>query len=122
MIEVGKTMTTEEYLKKKEQEDIDKLFDEATKQSKLRNDYIKKEVAKEQKFQELLRQLGDVEAELGISIDLYNEGKNSSSKTADEIKAMEQDIKTYKQRHTRILNEVNKYIKLEEDTKKWIME
>lgn len=117
MIEVGKTMTTEEYLKKKEQEDIDKLFDEATKQAKLRNDYIRKEAAKEQKFQELLRQLGDVEAELGISIDLYNEGKNSSSKTADEIKAMEQDIKTYKQRHTRILNEVNKYIKLEGDNK-----
>ena len=31
-IEVSDTMTTEEYLKKKEQEELDKLFDEAIKE------------------------------------------------------------------------------------------
>lgn len=103
---ISDTMTTEEYLRKKEQEELDKLFDnlkplEVSEEDIDTNNLLAKEVSK----------LFDLEANLGICEELYLQGLKSDTKTADEIKSMANVLKATKIQYTKQKNKLDKMIK-----------
>lgn len=88
-----KLMTTEEYMNKKEQEELDKYFDEYYK---LENERIRKEQEKldlQERKHEYIQIIGDCEDEISILESLLKIKIFGSIKQQEEIKEKPEDIK-----------------------------
>jgi hypothetical protein len=101
-------MTPEEYLekKRKNQEQLDKEFDDAIKKSykqQLDND---KEKTKSNKIVELIKTLYDLEDETTIMSDLMVKYQDSSTHTKEEINRLKSDLRAAKMKKTKIETEI----------------
>lgn len=116
-----KLMTTEEYMNKKEQEELDKYFDEYYK---LENERIRKEQEKldlqERKY-EYIQTIGDCEDEISILESLLKIKIFGSIKQQEKIKEKPEDIKkditTLKRKLGKTRTNLNNLFKEEDNMK-----
>lgn len=110
IVDMGETMTPEEYLHKKEQQELDRLFDEAIKearQKELTEQYRKE---KERYFANLISKFCDCEDELSICENLISQYTRSESRTAQEISDLKKTYKQLKTKYTKSKNELDVYV------------
>lgn len=116
-----KLITTEEYMNKKEQEELDKYFDEYYK---LENERIRKEQEKldlqERKY-EYIQIIGDCEDEISILESLLKIKIFGSIKQQEKIKEKPEDIKkditTLKRKLNKTKTNLNNLFKEEDNMK-----
>lgn len=116
-----KLMTTEEYMNKKEQEELNKYFDEYYK---LENERIRKEQEKldlqERKY-EYIQTIGDCEDEISILESLLKIKIFGSIKQQEKIKEKPEDIKkditTLKRKLGKTRTNLNNLFKEEDNMK-----
>ena len=105
MIEVSNTMTPEEYIRKKEQEELDKFFDSIkpvkAEEVKDFNTILSEEVSK----------LSDLESTLCILEELYIDALKSNNKTSNEIKEISKELKSIKSQYTKQKNKLDNIIR-----------
>lgn len=105
MIEVSNTMTPEEYIRKKEQEELDKFFDSIkpvkVEEVKDCNTILSEEVSK----------LSDLESTLCILEELYIDALKSNNKTSNEIKEISKELKSIKSQYTKQKNKLDNIIR-----------
>ena len=113
--EVSETMTTEEYLKKKEQDELDRLFDEAINEAKQKelSQLAKKE--KEEYFISLITKLSDCEDELAILEEQLSQYIKNPDVMKDKIDNIKRDIKVMKIKYTKTKNEIDRFIREEKE-------
>lgn len=114
-IEVSDTMTTEEYLKKKEQEELDKLFDEAIKEAKEKELSKLAIEEKENYFKSLVVKLSDCEDELSILEEQLSEYIKNPDVMKDKIDSIKRDMKIMKIKYTKTKNEIDRFIREEKE-------
>lgn len=105
-----KLMTTKEYLAKKEQENIDKIFDDAIKEAKRKQVLEMKTKEHEEYMQKLFKLVGDYESEVLILEDVYRNMYEKGDCSRDDIEQIKEDIKQAKMRLTRTQNELEREI------------
>ena len=114
--EMSETMTTEEYLKlikEREQEELDKEFDEELKKIKERTilEQIKK--SQEEYVITLINKLADIESEINICESILLKTDNSINYSKFDENEIRKQLTTLKRNHTKVQNELNKIIKEE---------
>ena len=105
------TMTAQEYLIKKEQEEIDKLFDQAVKDAREQELLQLAQTQSDNHFAFLVSKLCDYEDELSILEDLHFKATKSTDKTKTDVDKLKQDIKSCKTNYTKVYNEIQKILK-----------
>lgn len=113
--EVSETMTTEEYLKKKEQDELDRLFDEAINEAKQKELSQLAKQEKENYFKSLVVKLSDCEDELSILEDQLSEYIKNPDVMKDKIDSIKRDMKIMKIRYTKTKNEIDRFIREEKE-------
>ena len=111
--EVSETMTTEEYLKKKEQDELDKLFDEAINEAKQKELSQLAKQEKEEYFISLITKLSDCEDELAILEEQLSQYIKNPDVMKDKIDNIKRDIKVMKIKYTKTKNEIDRFIREE---------
>ena len=114
--EMSETMTTEEYLrliKEREQEELDKEFDEELKKIKEKTilEQIKK--SQEEYIVTLINKLADIESEINICESILLKTDNSINYSKFDENEIRKQLTTLKRNHTKVQNELNKIIKEE---------
>ena len=114
--EMSETMTTEEYLrliKEREQEELDKEFDEELKKIKEKTilEQIKK--SQEEYVITLINKLADIESEINICESILLKTDNSINYSKFDENEIRKQLTTLKRNHTKVQNELNKIIKEE---------
>ena len=114
--EMSETMTTEEYLrliKEREQEELDKEFDEELKKIKERTilEQIKK--SQEEYVITLINKLADIESEINICESILLKTDSSINYSKFDENEIRKQLTTLKRNHTKVQNELNKIIKEE---------
>lgn len=108
------TMTTEQYIQKKQQEALDKEFDEMfEKISKIKAEEQAKQ-EHEQEFNNLVTQLADVEAELDIAENMYKQNVFNVDITAKERVELNKLISTLKTKYTKLKRKIDVFVKAEQ--------
>lgn len=113
--EISDTMTTEEYLKKKEQDELDRLFDEAINEAKQKELSQLAKQEKDEYFISLMTKLSDSEDELGILEDQLSEYIKNPDVMKDKIDSIRREIKVMKIKYTKTKNEIDRFIREEKD-------
>lgn len=113
--EISDIMTTEEYLKKKEQDELDKLYDEAISEAKQKELSQLAKQEKEEYFISLITKLSDSEDELGILEDQLSEYIKNPDVMKDKIDSIRREIKVMKIKYTKTKNEIDRFIIEEKD-------
>lgn len=113
--EVSETMTTEEYLKKKEQDELDKLFDEAINEAKQKELSQLAKQEKEEYFISLITKLSDYEDELAILEEQLSQYIKNPDVMKDKIDSIKRDIKVMKIKYTKTKNEIDRFIREEKE-------
>lgn len=113
--EISDTMTTEEYLKKKEQNELDRLFDEAINEAKQKELSQLAKQEKDEYFISLITKLSDSEDELGILEDQLSEYIKNPDVMKDKIDSIKREIKVMKIKYTKTKNEIDRFIREEKD-------
>lgn len=113
--EVSETMTTEEYLKKKEQDELDKLFDEAINEAKQKELSQLAKQEKEEYFMSLIIKLSDCEDELAILEEQLSQYIKNPDIMKDKIDNIKRDIKVMKIKYTKTKNEIDRFIREEKE-------
>lgn len=113
--EVSETMTTEEYLKKKEQNELDKLFDEAINEAKQKELSQLAKQEKEKYFISLITKLSDCEDELAILEEQLSQYIKNPDVMKDKIDNIKRDIKVMKIKYTKTKNEIDRFIREEKE-------
>lgn len=108
--EVSETMTTEEYLKKKEQDELDRLFDEAVNEAKQKELSQLAKQEKEEYFMSLIIKLSDCEDELAILEEQLSQYIKNPDVMKDKIDNIKRDIKVMKIKYTKTKNEIDRFI------------
>ena len=111
------TMTTRQYLDKVEQEEIDKIFDDAIREAREKELSRQAKLEQEEKFKKLMSILATREAELQILEDMYKEMYESKQYQQYEIDEIKTKIKTQTMLYTKVKNEVNRFISMEKHMK-----
>lgn len=111
--EVSETMTTEEYLKKKEQDELDRLFDEAINEAKQKELSQLAKQEKEEYFISLITKLSDCEDELAILEEQLSQYIKNPDVMKDKIDNIKRDIKVMKIKYTKTKNEIDRFIREE---------
>lgn len=114
--EMSETMTTEEYLrliKEREQEELDKEFDEELKKIKEKTilEQIKK--SQEEYIVTLINKLADIESEINICESILLKTDSSINYSKFDENEIRKQLTTLKRNHTKVQNELNKIIKEE---------
>lgn len=114
--EMSETMTTEEYLKlikEREQEELDKEFDEELKKIKEKTilEQIKK--SQEEYVITLINKLADIESEINICESILLKTDSSINYSKFDEDDIRKQLTTLKRNHTKVQNELNKIIKEE---------
>lgn len=105
IIEVGPTMDTQEYLRKKEQEELDRFFDNLS-QNKVEEPVIDNN----KQFAHLVSKLNDIECELDITVKLYVKKSKDINTENKEVNEMKKHITYLKRQQTVITNQINSFI------------
>ena len=113
--EVSETMTTEEYLKKKEQDELDRLFDEAINEAKQKELSQLAKQEKEEYFISLITKLSDCEDELGVLEEQLSQYIKNPDVMKDKIDNIKRDIKVMKIKYTKTKNEIDRFIREEKE-------
>ena len=113
--EVSETMTTEEYLKKKEQDELDRLFDEAINEAKQKELSQLAKQEKEEYFISLITKLSDCEDELAILEEQLSQYIKNPDVMKDRIDNIKRDIKIMKMKYTKTKNEIDRFIREEKE-------
>lgn len=113
--EVSETMTTEEYLKKKEQDELDRLFDEAISEAKQKELSQLAKQEKEEYFMSLIIKLSDCEDELAILEEQLSQYIKNPDVMKDKIDNIKRDIKVMKIKYTKTKNEIDRFIREEKE-------
>ena len=113
--EVSETMTTEEYLKKKEQDELDRLFDEAINEAKQKELSQLAKQEKEEYFISLTTKLSDCEDELAILEEQLSQYIKNPDIMKDKIDNIKRDIKVMKIKYTKTKNEIDRFIREEKE-------
>lgn len=113
--EVSETMTTEEYLKKKEQDELDRLFDEAINEAKQKELSQLAKQEKEEYFISLIAKLSDCEDELAILEEQLSQYIKNPDVMKDKIDNIKRDIKVMKIKYTKTKNEIDRFIREEKE-------
>lgn len=113
--EVSETMTTEEYLKKKEQDELDRLFDEAVNEAKQKELSQLAKQEKEEYFMSLIIKLSDCEDELAILEEQLSQYIKNPDVMKDKIDNIKRDIKVMKIKYTKTKNEIDRFIREEKE-------
>lgn len=113
--EVSETMTTEEYLKKKEQDELDRLFDEAISEAKQKELSQLAKQEKEEYFMSLIIKLSDCEDELAILEEQLSQYIKNPDIMKDKIDNIKRDIKVMKIKYTKTKNEIDRFIREEKE-------
>lgn len=113
--EVSETMTTEEYLKKKEQDELDRLFDEAINEAKQKELSQLAKQEKEEYFMSLITKLSDCEDELAILEEQLSQYIKNPDVMKDKIDNIKRDIKVMKIKYTKTKNEIDRFIREEKE-------
>ena len=113
--EVSETMTTEEYLKKKEQDELDRLFDEAINEAKQKELSQLAKQEKEEYFRSLITKLSDYEDELGVLEEQLSQYIKNPDVMKDKIDNIKRDIKVMKIKYTKTKNEIDRFIREEKE-------
>lgn len=113
--EVSETMTTEEYLKKKEQDELDRLFDEAINEAKQKELSQLAKQEKEEYFISLITKLSDCEDELAILEEQLSQYIKNPDVMKDKIDNIKRDIKVMKIKYTKTKNEIDRFIREEKE-------
>lgn len=113
--EVSETMTTEEYLKKKEQDELDRLFDEAINEAKQKELSQLAKQEKEEYFISLITKLSDCEDELAILEEQLSQYIKNPDVMKDKIDNIKRDIKVMKIKYTKTKNEIDRFIRKEKE-------
>lgn len=113
--EVSETMTTEEYLKKKEQDELDRLFDEAINEAKQKELSQLAKQEKEEYFISLITKLSDYEDELAILEEQLSQYIKNPDVMKDKIDSIKRDIKVMKIKYTKTKNEIDRFIREEKE-------
>ena len=103
-------MTAKEYINKKEQEELDEIFDKACKEARDKELKRLAEIEYEKTFADMVSKLNDKECELNILEDLYRKSYESSESTTEEKEKLKSDIKNHKIAYTKLKNELNTFI------------
>lgn len=107
-------MTTEQYIQKKQQEALDKEFDEMfEKISKIKAEEQAKQEHK-QEFNNLVTQLADVEAELDIAENMYRQNVFNIDVTTKERVELNKLIATLKTKYTKLKRKIDVFVKAEQ--------
>ena len=114
--EMSETMTTEEYLrliKEREQQELDREFDEELKKIKERTilEQIKK--SQEEYVITLINKLADIESEINICESILLKTDSSINYSKFDENEIRKQLTTLKRNHTKVQNELNKIIKEE---------
>ena len=114
--EMSETMTTEEYLKlikEREQEELDKEFDEELK--KIKEKTILEQIKKSQEayIVTLINKLADIESEINICESILLKTDSSINYSKFDENEIRKQLTTLKRNHTKVQNELNKIIKEE---------
>ena len=112
---VSETMTTEEYLKKKEQDELDRLFDEAISEAKQKELSQLAKQEKEEYFMSLIIKLSDCEDELAILEEQLSQYIKNPDIMKDKIDNIKRDIKVMKIKYTKTKNEIDRFIREEKE-------
>ena len=103
--EEGLTLSTEEYLKKKEQEEIDKIFDAAIAEAKAKElEAMKKEV-ENKTLAEMVFKLADAEAEVSIQEELLS----VAMRKEEDLSVRKEELKQSKMRFTTCKNKLERW-------------
>ena len=113
--EVSETMTTEEYLKKKEQDELDRLFDEAINEAKQKELSQLAKQEKEEYFISLITKLSDCEDELAILEEQLSQYIKNPDVMKDKIDSIKRDIKVMRIKYTKTKNEIDRFIREEKE-------
>lgn len=113
--EVSETMTTEEYLKKKEQDELDRLFDEAISEAKQKELSQLAKQEKEEYFISLITKLSDCEDELAVLEEQLSQYIKNPDVMKDKIDNIKRDIKVMKIKYTKTKNEIDRFIREEKE-------
>ena len=113
--EVSETMTTEKYLKKKEQDELDRLFDEAINEAKQKELSQLAKQEKEEYFISLITKLSDCEDELAILEEQLSQYIKNPDVMKDKIDNIKRDIKVMKIKYTKTKNEIDRFIREEKE-------
>lgn len=114
--EMSETMTTEEYLrltKEREQQELDREFDEELKKIKEKTilEQIKK--SQEEYVITLINKLADIESEINICESILLKTDSSINYSKFDENEIRKQLTTLKRNHTKVQNELNKIIKEE---------
>ena len=114
--EMSETMTTEEYLrliKEREQQELDREFDEELK--KIRERTILEQIKKSQEEYviTLINKLADIESEINICESILLKTDSSINYSKFDENEIRKQLTTLKRNHTKVQNELNKIIKEE---------
>ena len=105
-----KLMTTKEYLARKEQEDIDVIFDRAIKEAKEKQLKELKEKEHKDYMYNLFTKLADYEAEVSVMEDIYKTKYESNDVTKEEIDKIKEELKLLKMKLTKVQNDLEREI------------
>ena len=101
----GLTLSTEEYLKKKEQEEIDKIFDAAIAEAKAKELEAMKEEVENKTLAEMVFKLADAEAEVSIQEELLSDAVRKE----EDLSVRKEELKKSKMRFTTCKNKLERW-------------
>lgn len=109
--EEGTTMSTEEYLKKKEQEEIDKIFDEAIAKAKAEEKAYLESKERNEYISGLCSSINDAECELEVAEgELSRYMRSVAEDRDDKIKMWKEEVKRQKTRLTKLKKELERCV------------
>lgn len=111
--EEGTTMSTEEYLKKKEQEEIDRLFDEAIAKAKAEEKAYLESKERNEYISGLCSSINDAECELGVAesqLSLWMRSSTESEQKEEKVKMWKEEVKKQKTRLTKLKKELERCV------------
>lgn len=114
---MGSTMTTEEFLKLKEQEELDRIFDEAIHEAHQKDLEEISRREHEEYVISLITKLSDLEAELSIVEELHRNSFNKENIPTETINEYKKQLKVLKQKYTKTKNELDRIIENENNIK-----
>lgn len=101
----GLTLSTEEYLKKKEQEEIDKIFNAAIAEAKAKELEAMKEEVENKTLAEMVFKLADAEAEVSIQEELLSDAMRSG----EDVSVRKEELKKSKMGFTTCKNKLERW-------------
>lgn len=117
MLQVSKTMSTEEYIQYVKDRSIDKVFDEAIKEA--RQEELKKLASKEyeQNIINLITKLADLESQISIMSELYLKNLRNTDLTIDEKSQEKKELTELKKQYTKTKNQLDSILLNEKNHK-----